>query len=170
MLVGVDSVYLDLTSVRFARRASIEDLAVRERWRSSGIGARLLFSFQAGAADQRADYVFLESDLARTLAPRFYLQQGAIQVASPSDGPGTKVTAGLERCGADRRRTRARRLAVGPSRDRAISLETTIRSGRQVRPHGCVGGAYALRGKDFRADVELLERPFGVSRILKCHF
>src|SRR4051812_44163757 len=40
-LVGVASVYLDIMSVRFGRRASIEDLAVHERWRSRGIGARL---------------------------------------------------------------------------------------------------------------------------------
>ncbi len=41
-LVGVASVYLDILSVRFGRRASIEDLAVQPDWRSRGVGARLL--------------------------------------------------------------------------------------------------------------------------------
>ncbi len=81
-LVGVASIYLDITSVRFGRRASIEDLAVHEDWRSSGVGARLLSSLRAWAADRGADYLFLESGLGRTEAHRFYLRQGAVHAAS----------------------------------------------------------------------------------------
>lgn len=81
-LVGVASVYLDIVSVRFGRRASIEDLAVHERWRSKGIGAQLLSTVKAWAVDRGADYIFLESGSARTDAHRFYLHQGAIHAAS----------------------------------------------------------------------------------------
>lgn len=81
-LVGVASVYLDILSVRFGRRASIEDLAVHPEWRSRGVGAALLTAARAWAYDHGADYVFLESGLARTEAHRFYLREGATQAAA----------------------------------------------------------------------------------------
>ncbi|MEU4241809.1 GNAT family N-acetyltransferase [Actinoplanes sp. NPDC026619] len=81
-LVGVASVYLDILSVRFGRRASIEDLAVHPEWRSRGVGASLLAAARAWAHDHGADYVFLESGVARTAAHRFYLRAGATQAAS----------------------------------------------------------------------------------------
>ncbi|MCG5436718.1 GNAT family N-acetyltransferase [Micromonospora foliorum] len=81
-LVGVASVYLDILSVRFGRRASIEDLAVHPDWRSRGVGAKLLAAARAWAYEQGADYVFLESGLARTEAHRFYLREGATHAAA----------------------------------------------------------------------------------------
>ncbi|MEW1586564.1 GNAT family N-acetyltransferase [Micromonospora vinacea] len=81
-LVGVASVYLDILSVRFGRRASIEDLAVHPDWRSRGVGADLLAAARAWAHEQGADYVFLESGLARTEAHRFYLREGATHAAA----------------------------------------------------------------------------------------
>ncbi|WP_433314858.1 GNAT family N-acetyltransferase [Micromonospora sp. CA-269861] len=81
-LVGVASVYVDILSVRFSRRASIEDLAVHPDWRSRGVGSRLLAAARAWAHEQGADYVFLESGLARTEAHRFYLREGATHAAA----------------------------------------------------------------------------------------
>ncbi|WP_433128091.1 GNAT family N-acetyltransferase [Micromonospora sp. CA-240977] len=81
-LVGVASVYLDILSVRFGRRASIEDLAVHPEWRSRGVGSSLLAAARAWAHEQGADYVFLESGLARTEAHRFYLREGATHAAA----------------------------------------------------------------------------------------
>ncbi|MEU4472674.1 GNAT family N-acetyltransferase [Micromonospora sp. NPDC023888] len=81
-LVGVASVYLDILSVRFGRRASIEDLAVHPEWRSRGVGSSLLAAARAWADEQGADYVFLESGLARTEAHRFYLREGATHAAA----------------------------------------------------------------------------------------
>jgi GNAT superfamily N-acetyltransferase len=81
-LVGVASVYLDILSVRFGRRASIEDLAVHPEWRSRGVGASLLTTAKAWAHEQGADYVFLESGVARTEAHRFYLREGATHTAA----------------------------------------------------------------------------------------
>lgn len=81
-LIGVASVYLDIISVRFGRRASIEDLAVHPEWRSRGVGASLLTTVRAWAYDHGADYVFLESGLARAEAHRFYLREGATHAAA----------------------------------------------------------------------------------------
>jgi GNAT superfamily N-acetyltransferase len=81
-LVGVASVYLDILSVRFGRRASIEDLAVHPGWRSRGVGSSLLAAARAWAYEKGADYVFLESGLARTEAHRFYLREGATHAAA----------------------------------------------------------------------------------------
>ncbi|MET8265169.1 GNAT family N-acetyltransferase [Micromonospora arida] len=81
-LVGVASVYVDILSVRFGRRASIEDLAVHPEWRSRGVGSNLLAAARAWAHEQGADYVFLESGLARTEAHRFYLREGATHAAA----------------------------------------------------------------------------------------
>jgi GNAT superfamily N-acetyltransferase len=81
-LVGVASVYLDILSVRFGRRASIEDLAVHPEWRSRGVGAGLLTAARAWAQERGADYVFLESGEARTQAHRFYLREGATHAAA----------------------------------------------------------------------------------------
>ncbi|MFC4533122.1 GNAT family N-acetyltransferase [Sphaerisporangium dianthi] len=81
-LVGVASVYLDILSVRFGRRASIEDLAVHPEWRSRGVGAALLTTARTWAQDHGADYVFLESGVARAEAHRFYLREGATHGAA----------------------------------------------------------------------------------------
>jgi GNAT superfamily N-acetyltransferase len=81
-LVGVASVYLDILSIRFGRRASIEDLAVHPEWRSRGVGSSLLTAAREWAHEHGADYVFLESGVARTDAHRFYLRAGATHAAS----------------------------------------------------------------------------------------
>jgi GNAT superfamily N-acetyltransferase len=81
-LVGVASVYLDILSVRFGRRASIEDLAVHPGWRSRSVGTGLLTAARTWAYEHGADYVFLESGVARTDAHRFYLREGATHAAS----------------------------------------------------------------------------------------
>ncbi|MEU4526921.1 GNAT family N-acetyltransferase [Micromonospora ureilytica] len=81
-LVGVASVYVDILSVRFGRRASIEDLAVHPDWRSRGVGSNLLAAARAWAHERGVDYVFLESGLARTEAHRFYLREGATHAAA----------------------------------------------------------------------------------------
>ncbi|MGI5214484.1 GNAT family N-acetyltransferase [Plantactinospora sp. CA-290183] len=81
-LVGVASVYLDILSVRFGRRASIEDLVVHPEWRSRGVGTILLTTARAWAHEQGADYVFLESGVTRTEAHRFYLRAGATHAAA----------------------------------------------------------------------------------------
>lgn len=81
-VVGVVSVYLDILSVRFGRRASIEDLAVHPGWRSRGVGADLLAVAKAWAEEHGADYLFLESGVARTDAHRFYLRHGATHAAA----------------------------------------------------------------------------------------
>ncbi|MEU8180415.1 GNAT family N-acetyltransferase [Micromonospora sp. NPDC049044] len=89
-LIGVASVYLDILSVRFGRRASIEDLAVHPDWRSRGVGSNLLTAARAWAQEQGADYVFLESGLARTDAHRFYVRAGATHAAAAfrwTEGP-----------------------------------------------------------------------------------
>lgn len=81
-VVGVASVYRDILSVRFGRRASIEDLAVHPGWRSRGVGTALLTAARRWAHEHGADYVFLESGLGRTEAHRFYLREGATQAAA----------------------------------------------------------------------------------------
>ncbi|MEO3774472.1 GNAT family N-acetyltransferase [Micromonospora sp. B9E7] len=81
-LVGVASVYVDILSVRFGRRASIEDLAVHPGWRSRGVGSSLLAAARAWAHERGANYAFLESGLARTEAHRFYLREGATHAAA----------------------------------------------------------------------------------------
>jgi GNAT superfamily N-acetyltransferase len=81
-LVGVASVYLDILSVRFGRRASVEDLAVHPEWRSRGVGTSLLTTARGWAHEKGAGYVFLESGVARTEAHRFYLREGATHAAA----------------------------------------------------------------------------------------
>ena len=76
------SVYLDILSVRFGRRASIEDLAIHPDWRCQRIGSRLLMVAKAWAHEHGADYVFLESGIARTEAHRFHLREGATHAAA----------------------------------------------------------------------------------------
>lgn len=78
-ILGVCTVYLDLTSVRFGPRAWIEDMMVEPRSRGRGIGRLLLREARRWAADRGAHYLMLESATARTDAHRFYRDQGAVQ-------------------------------------------------------------------------------------------
>lgn len=71
-LVGFCTVYLEFESVRFGRRAWIEDLAVHPDRRSAGIGQRLLSRAKGWAREHGADRMGLESGEARVDAHRFY--------------------------------------------------------------------------------------------------
>jgi GNAT superfamily N-acetyltransferase len=71
-LVGFATVYLDIESVRFGRRAWVEDLAVHPEFRSRGIGKRLLTAAKEWARTQGATHLGLESSEARADAHRFY--------------------------------------------------------------------------------------------------
>jgi GNAT superfamily N-acetyltransferase len=71
-LVGFRTVQLDLRSVRFGRRAWVEDLAVRSDRRSSGIGKQLLDAAKGWAREHGASHLELDSSDARHDAHRFY--------------------------------------------------------------------------------------------------
>jgi GNAT superfamily N-acetyltransferase len=71
-VVGICSVYLDIESVRFGRRAWIEDLAVHPDHRSAGHGKALLDAAKDWARERGASRLALDSGEARTDAHRFY--------------------------------------------------------------------------------------------------
>ena len=70
--VGLCSIYLDLNSVRFGRRAWVEDLAVDPEYRSRGVGRALLEAAQRWGIAHRATHLELDSGIDRTEAHRFY--------------------------------------------------------------------------------------------------
>ncbi len=71
-VVGICTTYLDFESVRFGRRAWVEDLAVDPDRRSLGIGKRLLDAAKDWARERGATHLELDSGRARTDAHRFY--------------------------------------------------------------------------------------------------
>jgi GNAT superfamily N-acetyltransferase len=71
-LVGFCTVELDLESVRFGRRAWVEDLAVDPRRRSLGAGKALLDAAKAWGRERGATHLELDSADARVDAHRFY--------------------------------------------------------------------------------------------------
>jgi GNAT superfamily N-acetyltransferase len=71
-VVGICSVYLDIESVRFGRRAWIEDLAVHPEHRSAGHGKGLLDAVKDWARERGATHLELDSGEARADAHRFY--------------------------------------------------------------------------------------------------
>jgi GNAT superfamily N-acetyltransferase len=71
-VVGLCTVYLDIESVRFGRRAWVEDLAVAPQQRSRGHGKALLDAAKAWARDRGATHLELDSGDARADAHRFY--------------------------------------------------------------------------------------------------
>jgi GNAT superfamily N-acetyltransferase len=71
-VVGICSVYLDIESVRFGRRAWIEDLAVHPEHRSAGHGKALLDAAKDWARARGATHLELDSGEARSDAHRFY--------------------------------------------------------------------------------------------------
>lgn len=75
-IVGLCSVYLDIESVRYGRRAWVEDLAVHPDLRSQGIGRRLLEGARAWARERGASHLELDSGDARSDAHRFYRREG----------------------------------------------------------------------------------------------
>jgi GNAT superfamily N-acetyltransferase len=74
-VVGVCTVYLDIDSVRFGRRAWVEDLMVDPARRSRGIGKRLLDAAKAWARDRGATHLELDSAEGRADAHRFYQRE-----------------------------------------------------------------------------------------------
>jgi GNAT superfamily N-acetyltransferase len=70
--VGLCTVYLDIESVRFGRRAWVEDLMVHPERRSRGIGKQLLDAAKAWARDRGATHLELDSAKGRVDAHRFY--------------------------------------------------------------------------------------------------
>jgi GNAT superfamily N-acetyltransferase len=71
-LVGLCTVYLDLESARYGRRAWVEDLAVHAERRSLGIGKALLDAAKDWARERGATHLELDSGEARADAHRFY--------------------------------------------------------------------------------------------------
>jgi GNAT superfamily N-acetyltransferase len=71
-IVGLCTAYLDIESVRFGRRAWVEDLAVDPQQRSRGHGKALLDAAKAWAGDRGATHLELDSGEARADAHRFY--------------------------------------------------------------------------------------------------
>lgn len=71
-IVGFCTVYEDLESIRFGRRAWVEDLAVHPGYRSRGIGRNLLSSAKSWARKAGASHLGLECGEARVDAQRFY--------------------------------------------------------------------------------------------------
>jgi GNAT superfamily N-acetyltransferase len=71
-VAGICTVVLDLESVRFGRRAWVEDLAVHPDHRSAGFGKALLDAAKDWGRAHGATHLELDSGQARTDAHRFY--------------------------------------------------------------------------------------------------
>jgi GNAT superfamily N-acetyltransferase len=71
-VVGICTVYLDIESVRFGRRAWVEDLAVHHDHRSAGLGKALLDAAKDWARERGATHLELDSSETRVDAHRFY--------------------------------------------------------------------------------------------------
>lgn len=69
---GICTVYYDIPSVRFGRRAWIEDLAVDPEHRSQGLGKALLDTAKDWARLRGATHIELDSAEVRADAHRFY--------------------------------------------------------------------------------------------------
>jgi GNAT superfamily N-acetyltransferase len=76
-VAGFLTLYDDIESVRFGRRAWIEDLAVDPEQRSRGLGRALLDRAKAWAREHGASHLELDSAFPRTDAHRFYEREGA---------------------------------------------------------------------------------------------
>jgi GNAT superfamily N-acetyltransferase len=72
VVAGICTVVLDLESVRFGRRAWVEDLAVHPGHRSAGFGKALLNAAKDWGREHGATHLELDSGQARTEAHRFY--------------------------------------------------------------------------------------------------
>jgi GNAT superfamily N-acetyltransferase len=71
-IVGICTVVLDIESVRFGRRAWVEDLAVHPDHRSAGHGKALLDAAKDWGRRHGATHLELDSGEARADAHRFY--------------------------------------------------------------------------------------------------
>jgi GNAT superfamily N-acetyltransferase len=75
-VVGLCTVALDLDSVRYGRRAWVEDLAVHPDHRSAGYGKALLDAAKEWGRAHGATHLELDSGEARADAHRFYEREG----------------------------------------------------------------------------------------------
>jgi GNAT superfamily N-acetyltransferase len=75
-VVGICTVTLDIDSVRFGRRAWVEDLAVDPGHRSAGHGKALLDAAKDWGRERGATHLELDSGEARADAHRFYEREG----------------------------------------------------------------------------------------------
>ena len=80
-IAGFFTIYDDIESVRFGRRAWVEDLAVDPEQRSRGIGKALIAAAKDWARDHGCSHLELDSGLARTDAHRFYEREGAAKAS-----------------------------------------------------------------------------------------
>lgn len=76
-VAGICTVYDDIDSVRFGRRAWVEDLAVAPGRRSHGLGKALLDAAKDWAREHGASHLELDSAVPRVDAHRFYEREGA---------------------------------------------------------------------------------------------
>jgi GNAT superfamily N-acetyltransferase len=76
-VAGICTVYYDIDSVRFGRRAWVEDLAVDPDRRSQGVGKALLDAAKDWAREHGAVHLELDSAMTRPDAHRFYRREGA---------------------------------------------------------------------------------------------
>ena len=80
-IAGFFTIYDDIDSVRFGRRAWVEDLAVDPGQRSRGIGKALIEAAKAWAREHGASHLELDSGLGRVDAHRFYEREGAAKAS-----------------------------------------------------------------------------------------
>ena len=76
-IAGFFTIYDDIHSVRFGRRAWVEDLAVDPERRSQGIGKALIAAALDWAREHDCSHMELDSGLGRVDAHRFYEREGA---------------------------------------------------------------------------------------------
>ena len=76
---GYCAVAVDIESIRFGRRAWVEDLVVRADARSEGHGAALLTAARAFARERGCTHLELDTANTRTEAQRFYDREGGTQ-------------------------------------------------------------------------------------------
>jgi GNAT superfamily N-acetyltransferase len=74
-IAGFCTVALDLDSIRYGRRAWVEDLAVDPERRSQGAGKALLDAAKDWARERGASHLELDSGDARVDAHRFYRRE-----------------------------------------------------------------------------------------------
>ena len=80
-IAGICTVYDELDSVRFGRRAWVEDLAVDPERRSAGVGKALLDAAKDWARARGCSHLELDSGMGRKDAHRFYRREGAVNEA-----------------------------------------------------------------------------------------
>lgn len=65
-----------MSAIVCRRHVFVDDLVVREEFRSDGVGALMLSAARVYAREQRCGYFLLESGFHKVLAQRFYFREG----------------------------------------------------------------------------------------------